>query len=129
MNYIRLNIGGEERGCKLGLGFIQKVLESEKITISDFFSKIESESFTFLPKLLFYSLAYNEERSGNKPSFELNDVLDWIDEIGLNSDAFTDFQIAFFNSIKVHLPEENQNVIDTAVKELQGKKKPSKKGK
>jgi len=128
MNYTTLNIGGKERGAKLGLGFIQSVLENEKISINDFFAKVESEAFTFLPKLLYYSLKYNEERAQRKVDFNLDDVLDWLDETGINSEEFTDFQIAFFSSLKVHLPEENRKIIDSSVKQLQGKKKPQKRG-
>ena len=124
MNYVKLFIGGAERGAKLGIGFLEKVMKGEDITLQTLFNKVEVEAFTFLPKLLYYALAYNCERAGEKVDFDLNDVFDWTDEIGINSDEYLKFQVAFYNSIKTHLPQEAQESIDGAVKEIEGKLKP-----
>ena len=124
MNYIKLNIGGAERGAKLGIGFLEKVMKGEDITLQTLFNKVEVEAFTFLPKLLYYALAYNCERAKENVDFDLNDVYDWTDEIGINSDEYLKFQVAFYNSIKTHLPQEAQESIDGAVKEIEGKLKP-----
>ena len=124
MNYIKLNIGGAERGAKLGIGFLEKVMKGEDITLQTLFNKVEVEAFTFLPKLLYYALAYNCERAGEKVDFNLGDVFDWTDEIGINSDEYLKFQVTFYNSIKTHLPQEAQESIDGAVKEIEGKLKP-----
>ena len=124
MNYIKLNIGGAERGAKLGIGFLEKVMKGEDITLQTLFNKVEVEAFTFLPKLLYYSLAYNCERAKENVDFDLDDVFDWTDEIGINSDEYLKFQVAFYNSIKTHLPQEAQESIDGAVKEIEGKLKP-----
>ena len=124
MNYVKLFIGGAERGAKLGIGFLEKVMKGEDITLQTLFNKVEVEAFTFLPKLLYYALAYNCERAGEKVDFNLGDVFDWTDEIGINSDEYLKFQVAFYNSIKTHLPQEAQESIDGAVKEIEGKLKP-----
>ena len=124
MNYVKLFIGGAERGAKLGIGFLEKVMKGEDISLQTLFSKIEVEAFTFLPKLLFYALSYNCERAGEKVDFKLGDVFDWTDEIGINSEEYMKFQVAFYNSIKTHLPQESQESINTAVKEIEGKMKP-----
>ena len=124
MNYVKLFIGGAERGAKLGIGFLEKVMKGEDISLQTLFSKIEVEAFTLLTKLLFYALAYNCERAGEKVDFNLDDVYDWTDEIGINSEEFLKFQVAFYNSIKTHLPQESQESINAAVKEIEGKMKP-----
>lgn len=124
MNYVKLFIGGAERGAKLGIGFLEKVMKGEDISLQTLFSKIEVEAFTFLPKLLFYALVYNCERAGEKVDFNLDDVFDWTDEIGINSEEYMKFQVAFYNSIKTHLPQESQESINAAVKEIEGKMKP-----
>ena len=124
MNYVKLFIGGAERGAKLGIGFLEKVMKGEEITLQTLFNKVEVEAFTFLPKLLYYALAYNCERAKENVDFDLNDVFDWTDEIGINSDEYLKFQVAFYNSIKTHLPQEAQESIDGAVKEIEGKLKP-----
>ena len=124
MNYVKLFIGGAERGAKLGIGFLEKVMKGEDISLQTLFSKIEVEAFTFFPKLLYYALAYNCERAGEKVDFNLGDVFDWTDEIGINSEEYLRFQVALFNSIKTHLPQEEQESINAAVKEIEGKMKP-----
>ncbi len=125
MNYIKLNIGGKERGAKLGLGFLEKALKGEKIGVQELFLRVEQEALTFLPKLLFYSLAFNCERANEKIDFDIYDVMDWVDEIGINSDEFKKFQISFYESIKTHLPEDAQQSIDDAVEVLKkGNEKP-----
>ena len=124
MNYVKLFIGGAERGAKLGIGFLEKVMKGEDISLQTLFNKIEVEAFTFLPKLLYYALVYNCERAGEKVDFNLDDVYDWTDEIGINSEEFLKFQVAFYNSIKTHLPQESQESINAAVKEIEGKMKP-----
>ena len=124
MNYVKLFIGGAERGAKLGIGFLEKVMKGEDISLQSLFSKIGVEPLTFLPKLLYYALAYNCERAKENVDFDLNDVFDWTDEIGINSEEYMKFQVAFYNSIKTHLPQEAQESINAAVKEIEGKMKP-----
>ena len=121
MNYININIGGKERGCKLGLGFLERVQKEENVTLEDIFNKVNTAT------LLFHSLAYNCERTKEERLFDKYDVYDWIDEIGLNNNTIIDFQIAFFNSFKTHLDENGNKSMETIVKELEGKKSPQKK--
>ena len=66
---------------------------------------------------------YNEGHNDFN-DFNLDDVYDWTDEIGINSEEFLRFQVAFYNSIKTHLPQESQESINAAVKEIEGKMKP-----
>ena len=33
MNYVKLFIGGAERGAKLGIGFLEKVMKGEDISL------------------------------------------------------------------------------------------------
>lgn len=121
MNYIKLNIGGKERGAKLGLGFLDRVQKEEGLTFDEVLNKANT------PTLLFHSLAYNVERSGEKLDFNKHDVYDWLDEIGLQSPVISEFQIAFFNSLKTHLDAEGQKAITKVVAELEGKTTPQKK--
>lgn len=106
MNYVKLNLGGKERTAKLGLGFMQNVLTSENIDLQMMFEKFEKDTLFFVPKLLFYSLAFNNEVSGEKVDFTLNTVFDWVDEIGILNEEIVNFTNAFANSIKVHFPQD-----------------------
>lgn len=116
MNYIKLQLGGKERGAKLGLGFLRKVIEHEKIDMQTIFTNFEKDTLMFLPKLIFYSLAYNCERSNEKVDFKLGDVYDWIDDVGINSDEVVKYVSAFAESVKVHFPNNEETGNEKAPK-------------
>lgn len=115
MNYTKINIGGKERGAKLGLGFLEKITKGEGVSLQELFTKFEQDVLFFLPKMIYYSVLYNDERAGNKVDYTLDDAFDWIDEIGINSDPVMAFIEAFKQSIEVHFVEKG------------GKPKPQKK--
>ena len=105
MNKIELLIGGKSRPVKLGLRFLENVTTSEGITIVDVFTKFESETLFFLPKLIYYAI-----NTANPDTLTLDDVYDWVDEIGIASEEIKPFIIAFADSMKVHIPQEDEKV-------------------
>lgn len=121
MNYVKVLLGGKERGAKLGLGFLERVQKQEQVTLEEIFSKVNTAT------LLYHSMAYNCERTREEVDFDKYDVYDWIDEVGLQSEIVLDFQIAFFDSFKTHLDDKGKEAMVQVVKELEGKKKPQKK--
>ncbi|HAY3545167.1 TPA: hypothetical protein JRX92_003578 [Elizabethkingia anophelis] len=106
MNYTKINIGGKERGAKLGLGFLERITKAEGVSLQELFTKFEQDVLFFLPKMIYYSVLYNDERAGNKADYNLDDVFDWIDEIGINSEPVMSFIEAFKKSIEVHFVEK-----------------------
>lgn len=124
-NKVSINIGGKKRTCRLGLGFMEASLEAEQPDNND----ITQVSTV---RLLYHSLVYAVNRNEKEPDFDLYDIFDWVDEIGLHSPEIKKFQIAFFESLKVHMPDaETKKLIDDVKKELtpKEKKKVSKSGK
>lgn len=105
MNYVRLNLGGKERGGKLGLGFLKYFSDQEKISIQEIFGNFEGmNALFFIPKCIFYSLAYNCKRSSEDISFTEEDVFDWIDEDGgVKSKEMEKFSSAFAESLGTDL--------------------------
>lgn len=125
--YIKLNIGGKERGLKFGIGFLQQFTEQENMSITDMLVKFETDSFLTVPKMIYHSLSYNDKLAGNSIDYTVNDVYDWVDDLGIQSETVTRYCETFLESIKVHFPqlepkegEEDPN--------QEGKKKPQKKG-
>jgi len=60
------------------------------------------------------------------------DIFDYFDEVGLSSAPVKQFQVEFFKSMRVHLPDDkSRKAIDKVVKALtpEQKKKVSKSGK
>ncbi|WP_126654124.1 hypothetical protein [Chryseobacterium aureum] len=115
-NYIRINIGGKERGAKLGIGFLKQITEAEKIDLTELFVKAESETLLFLPVMIFHSISYNDKIAGNEVDYTQDDVYDWVDEISIQSEEIQTFSKAWIESIKVHMPKT----------EDEGKKTPQK---
>lgn len=120
-----LKIKGKEYTPKFGIGFMERAIEAEQPEGQDIM-KISTQ------KLIFHSLAYADERQGLEVSLNQFDIYDYLDEVGLSDDSVKQFQVDFFNSMRVHLPDEaSKKAIDEVVKALTpaDKKKVSKSGK
>ncbi|KPE49767.1 hypothetical protein [Chryseobacterium indologenes] len=115
MRKIKINIGGKERVAKLGLGFLEQLTKSENISIIDFLKKFETETLFILPKMLFHSISYNDKIEGLEIDYKLSDVYDWVDDLGIQHETIINFNSAFAESIRTHIPNE------------EGKKVPQKK--
>lgn len=105
MNYLKLNIGGKERGAKLGLLFLENAQKGENMNIQELFNELQQRSIFFAPKLLHYALLTNCQLNGETPDFNLSDVYDWIEEDGLGQDkAIFTFTNAFTENITKLFP-------------------------
>lgn len=105
MKKIELLIGGKSHPVKFGLRFLENVTTTEGITIVEVFSKFETETLFFLPKLIYYAI-----NTATPDALTLDDVYDWVDEIGIASDEIKPFIIAFADSMKVHIPQEDEKM-------------------
>ena len=120
MNYIELELGGEKRGAKLGIGYLRFVTNEKKITLDEFFNSFQSmaedqnpESIFTIIELIYLSLVYNCKRKKEDPNFDTDDVFDWIDEDGgFKSSVYQKFVQALTASFGVDMgknqPEEKK---------------------
>lgn len=106
MNYIKLNIGGKERGGKLGVGFLTKVQDSLNMNIDEINKGILENAISVVPKLIYESLVFNCERAKEDVDFDFYDVCDWISEEGITTKDgnVMKFINAYFESIKILFP-------------------------
>lgn len=123
MNKIELSIGGKNYTAKLGLGFIQRVKESEGLD--------EHNPITNVPtiKLMYHAIAFAAERNG-EVFMSFFDFLDILDELEAQpyADLNTVFQIAFFKSLNVKtVDKDSKKMIDGIISDLEKKMKPQKK--
>ena len=108
MNTTQITLGGKTRTANLGLGFLGRFEDKEGVTITTLFQEFESKPLSVLPKLIFHSLAFELERTGQEVDFTLYDVIDWIDEDGsFNSPEALKFQNAFVAFSTARLKSEN----------------------
>lgn len=116
-NYLQLNINEKEYGAKLGLKFIENVTKAENITDGNILS-------VNVPRLMFYALEYGAYRSGKEFDLTIDDVFDFVDDIGLNSEPVVRFQKVLLDSMLVNLEDsEAKKILTDASKELEGKLK------
>lgn len=118
MNYLELELGGKKRGLKLGLLFLETAQKNENKNIQELFEELLNRTVFFAPKLIYIAMLTNCEIKGVKPDFTLEDVYDWIEEVGLSKDEnpINQFMVAFeaniqrlFNSEKI-LEDEGKNM-------------------
>lgn len=107
MNYIKLNLGGRERGAKLGLGFLTKIQEVLNMNLDEINQEISKDIFKMTPTIIYQSLIFNCERAKETPDFDFYDVCDWISGEAFSSEngVVKTFYKAYFDSISVLLPE------------------------
>ncbi|MCT3835882.1 hypothetical protein HZQ15_18680 [Elizabethkingia anophelis] len=111
MNKVILNLGGKEREGNLGLGFLARVEDKEGLNITDLLESFQKKPLSALPTLMYHSLAYGDERTGNKVDFTKYDVIDWIDEDGgLSSPETIKFSDAFAKSITYKTDKQNESL-------------------
>lgn len=121
MNYIKLNLGGKERGAKLGLLFLENVQKAENKNIEELYKELEERTIFFAPKLLYYAFQTNCQLNGENQDFTLADVYDWVEEDGVSrkDGAVMTFINAFSQSVTKLFPSDNTPI-------EQGKPKPTK---
>jgi len=122
---MKITIKGKDYEPKFGIGFMERAIKEDQP---------DNQDIMQLPtqRLLYHSLAYADERNGIEPQLTKYDIFDYLDEVGLNSEDIKLFQVDFFKSMRVHLPDdESKKAIDEVVKALtpEQKKKVSKSGK
>jgi len=106
MKQITLELGGKDRVFYFGLGFLGNLLESEKIDMTEIDAKIAQNPFKWIPLIMYYSYAFGFKRKNENPDADTYDFSEWIDEVGMDGKAVTDFFTAFTQSLTKDVPED-----------------------
>ena len=106
MKQITLTIGEKERVFYFGLGFLGNLLETENISMTEIDAKLAENPFKWIPLIMFHSCAFGFKRKNEFPDFDAFDVAEWIDEVGMDSEAVTSFFKAFTQSLTKDVPED-----------------------
>ena len=112
MNKVTLVLDKKKIEFHLGLGFLGELLEEQNADFKDFMSKIDSNPFKMYPILMESSARYALYRKGKEPKYTLNDFIDMIDEVGLNSKEVTRFNSALLNAINKDVPLEPESEVN-----------------
>lgn len=104
MKQIELEFGGNKRTFYFGLGFLGNLLEKENVGIGEIDAKLINNPFKWTPLIMYYSLAWGYIRKNERPDFDVFDVTEWIDEIGIDDTVIVDFFTAFRQSLTKDVP-------------------------
>lgn len=110
-------IGGRERNFSFGLKCIGELVDHNDWGFSVLGQKMTSNPLVTTPLIIYYGAKNGAERNGETVDFELNDVYDWIDEIGLKSpllidliNNFSNSLIGYLNDLKGEQPKKGKEV-------------------
>lgn len=104
MKQITLNIGGKDRVFYFGLGFLGRLLDETQTNMQDFDRLRMENPFKWIPLMMFHSCAYGYIRENKTPDFELQDVINWIDDTDVST--LQSFNTAFVNSLIKDVPTQ-----------------------
>ena len=108
--YVNINIGGKDRGFKLGLYVLSEVINELDINVIDIDSSLEKNPIKGVALLMFHAGSYNCLRANEACDFTVMDVYDWIDNEpnGLQSEAVQKFITAFYESMSRDVPKDKE---------------------
>lgn len=107
--YIKIDIGGKERGFYFRNKAIGNILAHFNTTITEVGFMIDNNPWRFFPIAFFYALSAFSEKEKEVVDYTIDDIEDWIDDKGgLKNDDFKKVINVFLVSIGVGLPQEEQ---------------------
>lgn len=92
-----------------GLSFLGYFYKKYDLDVVGLYEKMQKETYTFIPKLMFESYKHNLDRQGKEAEITELELMDLIDETGgLHDDngSSAKFLDAFINSILVRLGQD-----------------------
>ncbi|SRR5215204_402879 len=88
-----------------GIGFLNELLEGTGLMLNELSSQDDA---VLIPKIMFYSLLYSHKRSGKEIDFTMNTIFDMIDDNGgIGGFFWTEFQVAFYESMHKDVPSDD----------------------
>lgn len=114
----KINIGGKERNISFGLKAISELVDHEDWGFAKLGQKMSSNPLVTTPLIIFYGAKNGAERNGEVVDFTLNDVYDWLEDIGLSDpslitliNAFSTSLVGYLNDLRVEVStKKNEEV-------------------
>ena len=104
--YIKLDIGGKERGFKIGLYTLSETMKALSIGIEQIQYALENNPVEAVALLMYNSAYFNARLSGEVVDFTLINAYAWIDEAGgLDSAPIVAFINTCIESFTKDVPE------------------------
>lgn len=87
-NYIKVKLGGKERGLKFNMGALRHLGEITQSDPLDFTNVADPlKQFDFVKAIVHAGLLANADSKKSEPDFSDNDVIDWVSELSAQEAA------------------------------------------
>ena len=101
-----------------GLGFLDELSENTGLDLSEIGQQLIKNQLLFVPKIMLHSANYANKRDGKNEVYDQYFFFDKVDELGGAIGKFwTDFVLAFNESMTKHVPQQEQTTDKKKVKE------------
>lgn len=110
MNQVIFEIGGEERGFKLGVGFLGDLLKHYDQDIMGIGHLMVKNPYDMTPTILFFAHKHYCLRQSRIIDFTIYDVQDWIEELKdpMNDPNIENLLKMLVDDIKKYLPKKKE---------------------
>ena len=111
MTKFELTVNGKPISFHIGLGFLGEYQYKNDITIDEVISRVSTNPWKFIPDMMYESAKYRAKRDNKELDFNVNDLLDDIDDDGgFNCKGFRKFLELFIASLSDNVPQEEEDV-------------------
>lgn len=84
-NYIKVKLGGKERGLKFNMGALRHLGDISKTDPLDFANVADPlKQFGFVKAIVHAGLLANADSKKSEPEFSEQDVIDWVSELSVS---------------------------------------------
>lgn len=121
--YVKINIGGKERGFKFGNYVLGMTIKDLGVTMVEFDKMVLENPFLVFPVLVYRAAEYNEKAAKRVVDFDQMDANEWIEELpgGLSSPEMAQFSQAFVEAVS-GIKTDHAEPISTITEESKKKK-------
>jgi len=100
-----VNIGGKDRTISFGLKAISELVDHEDWGFAKLGQKMSTNPLITTPLIVYYGAKNGAERNNEVVDFTVNDVYDWIEELGLSNPILIGLITDFTNSLVGYLDD------------------------
>lgn len=125
MSFIKIKIGGVERGFKFDIKSTGEILKKLNCSMFSLGDEMVKNPFIVYPAILFFGAKREAEKSKKVFDHEYDDVFDWVekDTEGIMGDSVMKVIGCFSDSVVSLLPEiKKEQVVPNVKKKSTGKK-------
>ena len=115
MNYIEIEVGGELRGFRFGLGVIGDLMNHFQMDFIGLGEMMQANNmFSLAPALLYFGHYHAVRKEGKKVEFTIYDCEEWVENAskGILNDDIQSVAVVFLQSMSAHIEKMSKEADD-----------------